>query len=53
MDRVFFREIHQLNELYRDLIPSETGDYELRVDMPGEQLFIPYRPTQRVTLNFK
>lgn len=53
MDRVFFREIHQLNEIYRDLIPSDTGNYELRVDMPGEQLFIPYTPTQRVALNFK
>ena len=53
MDRMFFLEIHKLNEIYRDLIPAETGDYELRVDMPGEQLFIPYTPTHRVTLNLK
>lgn len=52
MKQVFSCEINQLNELYRDLIPLKTGSYELRADMPGNQLFIPCIPTQRMPLQF-
>lgn len=53
MDRVFFREIHALNETYAEWIPEEKGHYELRIDMPANKLFIPYAPSQNSTLNFK
>jgi len=53
MERIFSLQIHALNESYAKCIPTETGHYELRIDMPTNHLFIPHVPVQTFTLNFK